>query len=185
MTRSSVLLILLIPLLGLLPCFARAESVSAAGPEQVQEAPGVNAVVRGIISYTRWPVDKPRLGLCIVGETRYGASLHQPVDWFVAEDRLELLETDPGQIPASDCDVVYVGRLGDPEQLRALIARITGQPVLSIGEDEDFCSSGGMFCLERDGQALRFAVNLDAITRSGLQVNPLVLRLTRQLLKQP
>jgi hypothetical protein len=51
--------------------------------------------------------------------------------------------------------------------------------VLLLGEGADFCSDGGMFCLEPGAGASRFGANLDAIARSGLRVNPLVLRIAR------
>jgi hypothetical protein len=36
-----------------------------------------------------------------------------------------------------------------------------------------------MFCLDIAAPALRFQANLDVIARSGLRVNPLVLRIAR------
>lgn len=145
---------------------------------------GVNALVRGIISYTRWPTPRSRLRLCLVGETEHDAMLRQPVDWFVAEGTLDLLPLEFPQLAPEQCDAVYVGRSVDVGQLSALIKSITGEAILSIGEDEGFCSAGGMFCLEQGETGFSFAANLDAIARSGLKVNPMVLRLTRQLLKE-
>uniref|UniRef100_UPI003137AACB YfiR family protein n=1 Tax=Variovorax sp. YR752 TaxID=1884383 RepID=UPI003137AACB len=46
-------------------------------------------------------------------------------------------------------------------------------------EGADFCSDGGMFCLEPAAPSVRFGANLDAIARSGLRVHPMVLRIAR------
>jgi hypothetical protein len=48
-----------------------------------------------------------------------------------------------------------------------------------IGEGAEFCSDGGMFCLDAGTTAARFTVNLDAVARSGLRVNPSVLLIAR------
>jgi hypothetical protein len=78
----------------------------------------------------------------------------------------------------SSCDVVYVGLAA---ATRELLRHVAGHPVLMLGEGAAFCSDGGMFCLEPAAAAeqVRFNANLDAIARSGLRVNPLVLRIAR------
>ena len=63
---------------------------------------------------------------------------------------------------------------------RNLLQSTVGRPVLMIGEGQEFCTDGGMFCLQPAASELGFAVNLDAVARSGLRVNPRVLRMARQ-----
>jgi len=66
--------------------------------------------------------------------------------------------------------------------MRQLLSAISGQPVLSIGEHQEFCSLGGMFCLDlNDPKGVTFSTNLDAISRSKVRINPQVLRLAERL----
>src|SRR5262249_46150681 len=78
-----------------------------------------------------------------------------------------------------ECDAIYVGTLAG-NTVRQVLQSTVGRPVLMIGEGAEFCTDGGMFCLQPGGSAAAFAVNLDAVARSGLKVNPRVLRMARQ-----
>lgn len=145
---------------------------------------GASAVVWGIISYTRWPQPPQPLRLCIIGHSAHGDALYRPSDWLGAERDITVHGVVTEHEAVGQCDVLYVGKL-PPERLTALVKALTGKPILTIGEERDFCSFGGMFCLDGTAGGVRFAANLDAISRSGLRVNPQVLRLTRQLPNRP
>lgn len=142
------------------------------------------AIVWGIIGYTRWPQPPQPLRLCLVGDSEHGSALHGADDGRRPEYGVSVHEAVTEVEAAGQCDVLYVGKLS-PEQLTALIGMLTGRPVLTIGEERDFCSFGGMFCLDDRPGRRSFAANLDAISRSGLRVNPQVLRLTEQLPSHP
>mgnify|MGYP005845026463 CR=1 FL=1 len=151
----------------------------AGASEPLSPAPaGVTAAVAGIVSYTRWPAESPTIRLCTLGR---GVA----VDALLAADGLGAAPRPLAARPAGrevnlagECDVVYVGHLG-AAAIRDVLKPLAGHPVLLIGEGADFCSDGGMFCLLPGAGAVRFNVNLDAVARSGLRVNPLVLRLGR------
>ena len=64
--------------------------------------------------------------------------------------------------------------------MRALLTTFVNRPVLTIGHGEDFCSFGGMFCLQSTEAGERIQANLDSISRSGLRINPQLLRLTQR-----
>lgn len=136
----------------------------------------VDAVL-GILAHTRWPQRKLQpLQLCVnehsssVLELR---TLHESVpSGRLAPVRL----VDLADALPPDCDAVYLG--AGPAAAEPL-ARLTGRPVLTIGEGAEFCSSGGLFCLvpRPGGHGLRVEVNLDAVARSGLHVHPQVLKI--------
>ncbi|MCC7285702.1 MAG: YfiR family protein [Burkholderiaceae bacterium] len=140
--------------------------------------PPVVTVVAGIVSYTRWPEALRSVRLCAFGkglgvdELLAGSDLGSPQLSVVVRARTAGAAID-------ECDVVYVGVLPD-DALRRLLRAATGRPVLLIGEGAEFCADGGMFCLHPGAQTAGFAVNLDAVARSGLKVNPRVLRIARQ-----
>lgn len=149
-----------------------AQTGAAAAPR------GVVQVVSGIMGYTRWPGDAPAVRLCTVG---VGAGVDELLrsSELSAGQRTVSVRTATGMAqPWLHCDALYLGTL-NPEASVGLLQGLVGRPVLVLGEGAAFCSDGGMFCLEPRPATVRFHANLDAIARSGLRVNPLVLRIAR------
>jgi len=54
-----------------------------------------------------------------------------------------------------------------------------GCPDLTITDDDAACIYGAMFCLSNRGMNLSFSVNLDAIARGPLRIDPRVLSIGR------
>ncbi len=77
-----------------------------------------------------------------------------------------------------NCDVVYIGQLAMPA-MRQITARVRGAPVLTIAEADPQCRSEAMFCLLFEQHSLSFQLNIDAVSRSSVTVDPRVLRLSR------
>lgn len=167
-------------------CLAVLGTIACAPSSHAQAAPaaskaimaGVAPVVAGILGYTRWPAEGSTLRLCTLGRSPGVDELLGPVELGTPQRRVAVQAVSgPGQARAN-CDAVYVA--GAEEALaREALRQLAGQPVLLLGEGADFCSDGGMFCLEPGAGQARFGANLDAIARSGLRVNPLVLRIAR------
>lgn len=168
-------------LLALMLCTAGLPVRAADGPAQVAQSQlSVDAIVWGIIGYTRWPAQPEVLRVCLAGDSEHVEAIRRGADWVSPERQAMVRPLAPDEDPAADCELVYFGTLAADTRAQ-LLGQIAGKPVLTIGEGGDFCSAGGMFCLEQDGPLVRFSVNLDAISRSSLRINPQVLRLSRQL----
>lgn len=136
-------------------------------------------VVSGIVAYTRWPDEIASIRLCTMGQGRGVDDLLRGAELGSAQRSVSVrAATNPAE-PWRECDVIFVGHV-DVGVSRTLLQRSLGRPVLMLGEGAEFCSDGGMFCLEPAAASVKFRANLDAIARSGLRVNPLVLRITRQ-----
>lgn len=155
---------------------------AAEAPRTVAQAQsGLTApeLVSAILGYTAWvEPDRSSLLLCV---SRGGAESEailthartQRLRWPLSGRSIETDEPPP---PA--CDVVVFEGWQAQAQRQAL-RMLAGRPVLSIGPGSEFCSDGGLFCLSPGPAGLRFEVNLDAVSRSGLRVHPQVLRLAR------
>jgi YfiR/HmsC-like len=75
------------------------------------------------------------------------------------------------------CHVLYVGAAQELDAT-AMLRRIAGEPVLTIGETDSFAlRAGGVIALKTDTRRVRFAVNLGASRRAGLQINSQLLKL--------
>lgn len=166
-------------------CLAVLGAMACASPSFAQAAPaaskaalaGVAPVVAGILGYTRWPAEGGALRLCTLGRSAGIDELLGPVDLGTPQRRVVVQAISGPAQARSGCDAIYV--TADAALAREAVRQVAGQPVLLLGEGADFCSDGGMFCLEPGTGTARFGANLDAIARSGLRVNPLVLRIAR------
>jgi hypothetical protein len=157
---------------------AGAVSVPTAQPADSGRV-SVSAVVAGIVGYTRWPSDAPSIVLCTLGQGPGVEELLSASARLGSAQRPVLVQALAGPDAASaPCDAVYIGAPAGGSGREAL-KRLAGRPVLLLGEGPDFCTDGGMFCLAPGAGAVRFNANLDAIARSGLRINPQVLRIAR------
>ena len=81
----------------------------------------------------------------------------------------------------SDCKLCHVLIISPSEaaRLAAVLTRVEGSPVLTVGDTDGFARKGVIlsFFLERD--RVRFEINPDAARRHGLKISSKVLRLAR------
>jgi hypothetical protein len=77
---------------------------------------------------------------------------------------------------AKRCAVLLVGTT-DRKEIARMVQSIGRSPVLTIGERAQFSRLGGVIAFTRDGNRMRFEINLDAADRAGLQVSSKLLRL--------
>lgn len=141
---------------------------------------GIGAIVAGILSYTAWPGEARTIQVCVTRTAPDAAAILAQLEQGKPTRPLATRSIEPNQTVPGACDAVYFDAW-TPEAQRASLRSLATRPVLTLGRGAEFCSDGGLFCLEPGSSTpgLRFEVNLDAVARSGLRVNPLVLRLAR------
>jgi len=137
---------------------------------------GVNRVLGGIISYAKWPGERPGAArtMCIVGDPRLTDRIAPAVAGgpTISVRRM----TAAGVTGGGNCDIIFLGQMPVADRQR-LIAWVRGRPVLTITDDDPNCSFGAMFCLSGRTGSVSFSVNLDAIGRGTLRVDPRVLKI--------
>lgn len=152
-------------------------SVQAAAQSVVEGGDmtrAVNRMVGGIASYARWPngTAATHRRMCVVGTPRLAPRM--------APDTPGRGSISVSYITASavhaGCDILFLGRMPVADR-RQLIAWVRGRPVLTITDDDAACIYGAMFCLNSRAASLSFSVNLDAIARGPLKIDPRVLRI--------
>lgn len=134
-------------------------------------------VVESILEYTRWPRPTEPIRLCVAGPTGHGGAL----GGIVLDDgrRVHRIDLADGGLPgAGQCDVVYLGRLA-VGQLQRATAAVRGQAVVTIAEADPGCHGEAMFCLVFGIRSLSFRLNIDAVSRSQVRIDPRVLRLAQ------
>ena len=156
-------------------------SAQAASQTIVEDGSGgmvraVNRMIGGIVSYARWPDGSTATTrvMCVIGTPRLTDRLapDTPGTGSVVVRRLsaDVVAT------RTDCDILFLGRMPVADR-RQLIAWVRGRPILTITDDDAACIYGAMFCLNNQAASLSFSVNLDAIGRGPLRIDPRVLRI--------
>ena len=159
--------------------FAQAAFVPVATPVPAgADASGqvIATIVRGIMSFTRWPAQPDPLQFCLLGQTRMADGDLDTLSTGARGIRVTRLPEGVASIPAS-CDLLYAGAVS-PQRLSRLLLRGHERPLLTIAEEDATCRAGAMFCLHVRREEVAFELNLDAVSRSGVSVDPRVLRLS-------
>jgi hypothetical protein len=150
-----------------------APAALALGPDD--GGPGAAArIVRSFIDYTRWPSQANPATICVAGPAVWSGQL----DGMVLGDgrRTTRKAVSVAAVAGSGCNVVYMGRV-EQRAAQAAFATVRGKGVLTIAENDPQCRSQAMFCLLPGRETLGFAINIDAVSRSGLRIDPRVLRM--------
>lgn len=178
MTRSFAF----VPILTLLvaplqPAIALADMPLGASTANDSRYAGAAArTVRAIIEYTRWPVRADPLVLCVAGPALHASQLGsiRLSDGRRVERRL--VAASPAAL--AGCNIVYIGQVPISQQ-RQLTAAVRGRSILTIAEADPGMASEAMFGLTYKRDSLSFRLNVDAVARSGLKVDPRVLRVAQ------
>lgn len=162
-------IILLVSLLTQAPLLPVAAVANASGSV-------IATTVRGIVSFTRWPTQPNPIHLCLIGPTRMGDGDLARLSSTTHTMQITHLPESVAVVPPS-CDMLYFGMIA-AQRLPHLLAQGHARPLLTVAEEDPLCRGGAMFCLHVRHTAVSFELNLDAVSRSGVSVDPRVLRLS-------
>src|SRR5689334_14878311 len=167
-----------------------AQEDSAALQLQVEAAFLVN-----FLRYTQWPPDTfgnpadPYV-ITVVGDEDAAATLRRLTEVVtpiagrrIAVQRLEFPPGADATVRTAISDrlrrshLVFVHGRADP--VEAILADLSGQPVLTVSDVQDFARAGGMLGLRESGGRIVFEANPEAIRNARLAVSAKVLKLAR------
>lgn len=141
------------------------------------------AFVFNFIKLVSWPdarVPAPStpLRVCVLrGDTMEDALRQALANKAVGTHPLEITPVGTDEDYAA-CHVLYLGPQGSP-RYSALMARAAGKGVLVVDEGPQFSWPDGMIRLFLEQNRVRFELNLESFERSGLVVDPRLVRLAR------
>lgn len=128
-----------------------------------------------------WPSDAFNSGdqsfnLCMFEGEQHHQELQstlegKPVGTRVIHVRL-LHQTQPVQ----GCSILFLGR-DEVRRQTAALRNLRGQPVLTVGEADNFLSEGGIIRLHLEQNKVRFDINVDAAGSSHLKISSRLLLL--------
>lgn len=160
-----------------IPLLAMADMPLGSAPAgESRYAGAVARTVRAMIEYTRWPARRDPVVLCVAGPAQHASQLGT----IRLADGRRVERRSVAAVPSAlaACNVLYLGQLTLP-QLRQLTAAVRGKGVLTIAEGDTAQVSEAMFALTYKPNGLSFRLNIDAVSRSGLKVDPRVLRVAQ------
>ncbi|OHB69625.1 MAG: hypothetical protein A2V70_15660 [Planctomycetes bacterium RBG_13_63_9] len=77
------------------------------------------------------------------------------------------------------CQILFVGRLVDPEHQQAVLQRLGNAPVLSVGEMPGFAERGGVINFYIAGNKVRFEINRTVAEAKDLKISSKLLALAK------
>ena len=150
--------------------------LGTAAPGESAYAGATARAVKAVIDYTRWPQRYDPLVLCVAGPVLHAARLG---GIRLADGRqVERRNVAPVVQALGGCHVLYIGQVPISSQ-RQLTAAVRGKGVLTIAEADPAGTSEAVISLTYQPGALSFRLNIDAISRSGLRIDPRVLRISQ------
>jgi hypothetical protein len=128
--------------------------------------------------FVEWPATalagRTSLDVCVVEPNPFGTALHDLAGGERIADR-PLRARPVSRDAAADCHVLYIPA-ATPGR-RALLERLKGRPVLTVGDADGFLDDGGVVELRLIGNRIRFHIDAAAAERAGLRLSAQLLRL--------
>lgn len=135
------------------------------------------AFLYNFAKYVEWPDESTdSLAIGVVGDEALTRLLAQTLAGKKIRDkRLEVRRADEVAAAAA-CQILLFSRV-ERERVVSILGDLRGVPVLTVGDGREFVADGGMIGFLQEGNKLRFAINDEAATHSGLQISSQVLKL--------
>lgn len=140
------------------------------------DGPAVAAadIVTGILSYTRWPGSEGPVRLCVAGQSTVSSRIMDRA--LVSGRRLVVSRRAPTSLADGGCDAIFMAGLPTREQER-IASAAQREAIVTMTDADPACDSGVMACLRLVPGGMSFDLNLDAVSRSGVRIDPRVLML--------
>ena len=162
---------------------ALAFSIDGNAQAPADEAQIKAAFVYNFLKFVEWPAqvfqrpDEP-LVVGIVGEGPMAEAAERLLAAkLVGAHRLMVRQVNWDE-PLSGVHAVLVTER-DSKKIRHVLDGVSSRPILSIGEGEEFASSGGVIGLVIEERKVRFDIDMDVAEAAGLKVSSKLLALTR------
>ena len=183
--RMSYLLLQIIVIfsLGVFPAHLTAQST---GPTEYELKA---AFLFNFAKFVEWPSSafaNPQSAflVCVLGPDPFGSALDDALLRHSIQGHAVALLRMKRTADIVGCQILFVPA-SERNRLPEVTAKLRGQSVLVIGENEDFASSGGVIQFALEQNHIRFLINTDAADRSGLKFSSKLLALAKIVRDSP
>jgi hypothetical protein len=157
---------------------------AAAASAAETSLPSVKAAFAyNFIKLTAWPEARfasatAPLDVCVIKGDPMEDALRESLDGKPAGARTLAVKAVAGEDTFASCHALYLGAQLSP-RYGTLMSRAVTHGVLVVDEGAQFSWPDGMLRLFTEQNRVRFELNLDALERAGLKVDPRLIRLAR------
>lgn len=136
-------------------------------------------------NFVEWPegafnTTQDPIHLCLFGEVPFGLFLDELNGTLIGDRALRIKRTAQISDIRAGCQILFVG---DDQKVRlpTFWKEIQYLYVLSIGEQKDFASKGGIVNIMRTTDQVQFEVNISNAIANGLFISSDLLKLARKI----
>ncbi|MGK0525902.1 MAG: hypothetical protein ACI92N_003564 [Pseudomonadales bacterium] len=133
------------------------------------------------VSWIPVPDKKLPLRICVLGDNPFG-DLLQPLVGRKSQGRTLELANPEDLTAAVGCNVLFVGS-SNLRNLPAIIATAQEGNMLTISELPGFIGRGGIIGYVKQGNIIRFEINLQAADAAGVSINSRLLELASRVIQ--
>lgn len=147
------------------------------------------AFLYNFAKFVEWPApsfkgDTAPFVLGIVGEDPFGNVLSAVVEHEQVKGRpVEIRRYHEGE-DFTGCHLLFISR-SEAARLRQLLPLAEKNCILTVGEDPEFLSQGGMINFAVVEKSVRFDINKKAMTQARLKISSKLLAVARAVLDDP
>lgn len=129
--------------------------------------------------FVQWPspneADAQPFSICILGQDNVGKKLDDTIAGETIQGRKIVAMRLSSADAAEQCQIVFIGSSEDTRLTRDL-ETLREKPVLTVGSNPEFLERGGDIQFLIQNNRVRFAVNLAAAKRAGLELSSELLK---------
>lgn len=141
----------------------------AAGQAGIDEYQVKAAFVFNFAKFVQWPYPADTLVIGVLGDATMEQWLSQLVKGRTVGGRPITIKPIAAGGDVDGVHVLFVSA-SEARGTAALLSRLAGQPVLTVGETAPFGREGGIVRFFEEGNRIRFAINVAAAERAGLKI---------------
>lgn len=158
---------------------ATAPAAAAASGEYAVKA----VYLYNFARFIEWPPQsfqspEAPFAICIVGLDPFEGSLDEIVKGERIQGRTLIVRRLKGWDGAEQCQILFVSTSAK-EDFEQLLAGHNFRRTLTVGDVTDFLRAGGHISFFLDGNRVRFAIDVDNVARTDLQISSKLMRVAR------
>jgi hypothetical protein len=163
---------------------SRPAAPQSAAPEYEIKA----AFLYNFTKFVQWPpealADGDAVVVAVLGEDPFGLALERAFQGKTVQDHPVVIRRFEQLADVKRCHVLFVAA---PEagRIAAIVKLLGAQPVLTVGEGDDFVRRGGIIAFGMEANKVRFEINLDAAERAGLKISSELAKLATRVVRNP
>ena len=161
------------------------ENVITAQEKDFPEAKIKVAYLFNFLRFVEWPIEyEIDTHICVIGNKKeYHDALNslksQSIDSQNINVRVFNDIKDPQEL--FNCQIIFVTSTASHHQ-KFIINTLKGSKALTVGESNGFAQQGGMINFIRQGDKVRFEINLNAANEVGLRITSKILRIAERVI---